>query len=826
MVAQGSYIYLLTAVSGQSLHRKAAGFGAWSVPYVGAESWAPSGAVVGSRLILCSMNFGQDPYYTTDFGASYTAGTNYSSTQVISPRIATDGTRLCVAFREITGDIKIIYTDDITGAWSGTVYTVPSSSSDQPTHQGMQYANGKWILITDAGKVAFSSNGSSWTAGASISGGVLHWAFNGTTIVVIKSDFTMVQSADFGASWTAFTGPTASDNVWVYWAGEPGAAPDPDIYAMNPAHIIYQCLTDRQWGLGYPSGKLDLASFTAAADTFYAEGMGLCLEWNQQDAIINFVQMVVDHAGAAIGEDPRTGQFRLKAIRADYTLGSLQEFSAAAGNIISLDGFDRASLTETVNEISVSYTDAATGKEGSVTVQQLANIQAQGAVVSQGRSYPGLPTLDLAVRVALRDLKAAASGLARVRLTVTRAGWTLAPGDVIRFVWPEFGITAMALRIARIDYGSLTSGAISLECIEDVFGLPANTYVKPPSIGWEAPDSTPIASTAVEAFEVPFRDLVQTMGQDDAAALPVDAGYLCAVALRPAGVPLNYDLRTKVGAAAYASADSGDWCPSATLSVAAAPLDTTLTLADVSDLDEIDVGSAVLLGTEICRVDAVDTTLNTLTVGRGCLDTVPAGWPIGTRVWAYDAFAAADDTQYSDGETVNAKFVTRTSSGVLSEGGSPADSVMMDSRAIRPYPPGLLRFLDDLNTVTGLAYPVELAGALTASWAHRDRLLQQDQLIDENDASIGPEASTTYTVTYYQPPGTLVNTESALSGTSATPYTFPADGQAEIRVEASRSGYASWQSAKHIFDYYRYPRITTVAGEPRITDDGSARKVI
>ena len=42
-----------------------------------------------------------------------------------------------------------------------------------------------------------------------------------------------------------------------------------DVTAMNPAHIIYQCLTDTAWGMGYPTSALDDASFTAAANTLY-----------------------------------------------------------------------------------------------------------------------------------------------------------------------------------------------------------------------------------------------------------------------------------------------------------------------------------------------------------------------------------------------------------------------------------------------------------------------------------------------------------------------------------------------------------------------------
>ncbi len=607
------------------------------------------------------------------------------------------------------------------------------------------------------------------------------------------------------------------DNVRVVTEGLGGP-----ISAMNPAHIVYECLTNPEWGMGYPTGKIDNASFTAAADTFHAEGLGLCMAWSQQDSIENFVQLVMDHAGAVCGEDPRTGLFKLKPIRADYTIGSLRVFSAAEGNVISLDSFERASVTETINELTVSYTDAATGKDGSVTVQQLANIQAQGAVVPQTRSYPGLPTFDLALRTAMRDLRAAASGLARVRLTVTRDAYDLLPGDVIAFAWPEFGIELMALRIGKVDYGSLTNGIIRLEAVEDVFGLPASSYVAAPPIGWVEPSRTPQASPAIEAFEVPYRELLGTLGTAETAAMAPEAGYVAVVATRSPGSSMNFELRTRTGTSAYAQAGNGDWCPGGTLADAIGPTDTTVELAGAVDLDTIEIGSAVFVGAEICRVDAVNIALGTLLLGRGCCDTVPAAWPAGTRVWDFDLFAVADVAEYLDGETVDAKVLTRTTEGLLAESAAPTDSVTLDSRAARPYPPGLLRVTDLL--VSNAAYPSACVGALTVTWAHRDRVLQQDQLIDENDASIGPEAGTTYTVRFYLG-GVLDATQTGITGTAATSYTLTGNGLARVEVEAVRDGLTSWQAATAEFDYLASPaepRITD-ANDTRITDSGDRR---
>ena len=46
---------------------------------------------------------------------------------------------------------------------------------------------------------------------------------------------------------------------------------------MNPAHIIYQVLTDPDWGYGAaPSDIIDEPSFLKAAQTLHAEGFGQC----------------------------------------------------------------------------------------------------------------------------------------------------------------------------------------------------------------------------------------------------------------------------------------------------------------------------------------------------------------------------------------------------------------------------------------------------------------------------------------------------------------------------------------------------------------------
>ena len=93
--------------------------------------------------------------------------------------------------------------------------------------------------------------------------------------------------------------------------------------SMNPAHIIHECLTDKEWGLGYPAADIDLVALTAAADTLYAEGMGISLLWDSSSAIEDFIKTILEHIDGSLYVDRATGRFKLKLSRNDYNASTL-----------------------------------------------------------------------------------------------------------------------------------------------------------------------------------------------------------------------------------------------------------------------------------------------------------------------------------------------------------------------------------------------------------------------------------------------------------------------------------------------------------------------
>ena len=218
------------------------------------------------------------------------------------------------------------------------------------------------------------------------------------------------------------------------------------------------------------------------------------------------------------------------------------------------------------------------------------------------------------------------------------------------------------------------------------------------------------------------------------------------------------------------------WCPTATVVEAGTFGGTAYTLAGGVRLDQVEIGSAALWGDEIVRVVSLDISTGAVVFGRGCADTVPQSHAAGERIWFITGDAAIDSTEYVSGETLAVKLLTNTGSQQLDIAVAAAMSVPFSGRQIRPYPPGKL-------LINGSAYPQYIKGALSLSWAHRDRLTQADQLVDTTSASIGPEAGTTYTARLYGETDTLLRTYSGLTGTGVTWTAEEADSSLTIGGE-------------------------------------------
>ncbi len=554
---------------------------------------------------------------------------------------------------------------------------------------------------------------------------------------------------------------------------------DGTIQAANAAHMIYECITNRAWGRGLGAQWIDAPSFEAAADTLHDEGFGLCLRWARQDGLDQFIQALLDHVGGVLRTDRVTGLLSLQLIREDYDPGEVPVFTFDTG-LLGVDDDETAAQGADTNEVIVVYRRPQDGSEGRVRVNHLASIQASGGAKSTRTiQYPGIPTAELALRVAQRDLLIYSGALRRFRVRLDRRGRWIQTGDVFRISVPSRGIENMVLRAGRVDAGTPTNGVITIDAIEDQFGLPQTAWIQHQASEWTPPNRTPVAIDVARTFELPYTLLADMLPTAELAALPETAGLLGILARRPTDMSLDYMITTRVGESGpFVERNEGGFSSTGLLS-AAVPMTqapVVITLDAPVDLQGVAVGDAALIDEEILRVDAVDVGTAEVTLARGCADTVPTEHDAGARVWFLGAVGVDEETRYDDEDVVQTKLLTRTSAGELESSVAPIEPVSMDERQFRPYPPGRLQ-------INGSAYPTAISGTelLSIAWAHRDRELQAAQMVSTLEPSIGPEDQVHYNLRIYGEEDEIVVEELELDDTS---FVFDA--------EAGGGGGPSW----------------------------------
>lgn len=523
---------------------------------------------------------------------------------------------------------------------------------------------------------------------------------------------------------------------------------DGKIMAMNPAHIVYQLLSDPDWGAGEDEAEIDEPSFIAAANTLCTEGFGLCLKWERKDDVDKYIKTVLDHIGAALFQDRESGRYVLKLIRGDYVVADLPLFTPDSG-LLEITEDDSEAVADAINEVIATGSNPLDrGNDIQVRVQNIAAMQATGGRVSSPVSYPGIPTAELLTRVAQRDLKASSLGLKRFTIKLDRRAWKLYPGMPFRIAHPKRGIAEIVVRIGDLeDPGDFEDGTFQFKVVEDVFSMPLTSFVPPVDSEWEGPSFVALPALEERLFEASYRDVYVARGAAEADALTNTDAVIGQVAAAADSSNREYDLWTAVYSDPLEQRTSGFFTDYGTLVYPISFYDTVIELDNLTagfDPTEV-VGQALMIGDEIVGVVDYDPVENEFTIARGAADTLPQEHLAGARAWTVDDDVVNDGLLHQAGETVRSKVLSKTSSSILALEDAPENTIELVARQARPYPPADMRVDGELVlTLTG----EHAEPAFT--WAHRDRKLQLDALVDHLEASVGPEAGVTYTIRIYR----------------------------------------------------------------------------
>ncbi len=575
----------------------------------------------------------------------------------------------------------------------------------------------------------------------------------------------------------------------------------------NPMHIIFECMTNADWGQGSSPLSINLPSFTAAAQTLFDEGFGISLLWTKQSKIEDFIGEVMDHAQGFLFLDPRTGLHTAKLLRNDYVVAELDVFNEDNASLVS---FQRKSYAETVNEIVVTWTNPENEGEETITVQDLANIVMQGGeIISQPRNYHGIRNPTLATKVAARDLRSAAAPLATGQVQVNRVGWSKTPGDVIVINFPRRKAFNVVVRISEVDYGTASDSKVTVTFGEDIFGLEAGTYNVGPTTGWVDPSQPPAPMTFQRIMTVP-QFLITNYAPAGSSAGDLEYPETVAGILASSNTPatVSYEL---VGNATLANGEviaTGMGTRSilghATLGGAlpAEPISTVPSFMAAYGSPPYIAGFVVIDGgsdaaDEIALVQAIG--VGGFTLYRGVMDTVPKPWPIGTPVWFINIEQSfIDETVRSAGETVSYRLLTRTDQGLLSYAAAPTLTGTLDARPHLPLRPanvtigaqqfGLINFVG--------------AGPYEITWSNRNRVTETGQIVPWSYSTVTPEAGQTTVILVKNEAGATVSTTEVAEGLSV--FALPVNAftgilAGTIHIYSKRDGLLSLQA--HIFTF-------------------------
>lgn len=581
----------------------------------------------------------------------------------------------------------------------------------------------------------------------------------------------------------------------------------------NPAHMIYECLTDPDFGKGDDPATIDIASFQAAAVTLKTEHFGLSILWVRQGEIGAFIQEILDHIQGMLFQDPETGLWTLKLLRADYDVGSA---TALNQSNCRLSNRKRRLWGEIVNEIVVTYTDPVTEEEATVTSHDLAAIAIQGGIKSDSRNYYGIRDPHLAKIVADRDVRAAAYPLYSCEAEVDRRMWNTKPGSVVRLTWPQDGLTNMVMRVMDVDYGSPKDRTIKLSLTEDIFAVDQTAFSGVQPSLWTSDRRDPSPLDAQSAVTAPLPLLLR----NGALLSDLDANYPAAAVVLMGDEddfnPMDIEVRTaKTDPAGNTSIE-----PVLTMQAARSGLTTAILPPEASSrlpgalIDAISLGDAAsgdvyMLGmtegaSELVMLDTFDVATSEWVIARGIWDTVPLTWDIGSRLWEFPSGRSRfDPVERAAGETVTYRLLPRTSMGQLPYGQASDLSLVVSDRPHAPFRPancqlGGMGFGPYTFNDPTIATPVSVA----ATWANRDRAAEDSIFRRWTDATVTPEVGQATTLRVLNDAGVMQSEITGLAGTSHDiPFTTLASvGTGFVEFVATRDGLTSITGARRAFD--------------------------
>ncbi len=555
---------------------------------------------------------------------------------------------------------------------------------------------------------------------------------------------------------------------------------------MNPAHIIREMITSKEYGAGYSAASfVDDTSFTAAANTLYAEGLGLSYLLEKEASCEDVIDEVLKTINARLYLDRTIGKFKIKLIRNDYVFGSL--ITADNTNSSLSEDIKRDTGEELPNSITLKYWNKTINKEASFTARDTALSLISG-IVDEKLEMIGITTEENACAIASRELINRAFPRTYDKFYGDSSLSTLNPGDPFIRNMPDQGIVNTVFRVIDINIGSFKERKVLIAAIEDNNQPFESIFTTPPATEWVPVSNPPAACPYRILDDVPLYILRRWLNENELGGIPPDKGIVMYTGTKPTNDTISLAFKIDGEILSF-----GGYCaPTGTITTAISKTD----LSVISDITNMAENYYCQIDDEIVGISSVvDNGDDTYTLGlmRGCMDTVPQAHLINARLTSLGYVVSDMETKTG---SVSGYIAPQTLQGLLPWASAPEDTTAIlagAGRHNRPIAPGNVQ-------IGGNYWPASVTGDIVVTWEPRNRL-NVDSLIDFYDTGIASEDGVTYSIDIYDHDDNLVYSTSGLTGTSHTVAFSDSDELLRLELYSVRDGIESWQKQIHEFEY-------------------------
>lgn len=342
----------------------------------------------------------------------------------------------------------------------------------------------------------------------------------------------------------------------------------------NPAEIIYEILTNTDWGLAEKAENIDREALIRMGETLKEEGVGLSIRLDNTTKAQDLIDNICAHINAVRFADPHTGQTVFKLIRDDYDVN--EALILDESNCSQVE-FTRLDWTQIVSKISVAFTSAENRyEEMTVPTQDPAAVEINNGIQSvKSYEYTFFTTAANALWAAKRELHTQAYPLAAVSIIANRTAYDVRIGDVIILNWKPYGIKNMVVRVTDVDISDFVNGSIKIEGMEDIWGLTKTEFSYSDSTEWKPDEKFPDGVQDFKYMELPYEII------NDAAT------YVAAFAAQPSEDTAKWEVWRQPAQGVFAATSAlTKWTPTGRLVYG---IDEFSSVEDVVGFEFIDI---------------------------------------------------------------------------------------------------------------------------------------------------------------------------------------------------------------------------------------------